>query len=41
MAGLDQGELVTIPALPEQADWERFHMAPNLSLSKAAARYKA
>ncbi|MDH4555890.1 SDR family oxidoreductase [Pseudomonas sp. BN417] len=46
LAGLDQGELVTIPSLPEQADWERFtaarfQMAPNLSLSKAAARYKA
>ncbi|MFC5698577.1 SDR family NAD(P)-dependent oxidoreductase [Pseudomonas sp. GCM10022186] len=46
LAGLDQGELVTIPALPDKADWERFtaarfHMAPNLSLSRAAARYKA
>ncbi len=46
LAGLDQGELVTIPALPDKADWERFtaarfHMAPNLSLSKAADRYKA
>ncbi|MFZ6046737.1 SDR family NAD(P)-dependent oxidoreductase [Pseudomonas sp. CR3202] len=46
LAGLDQGELVTIPSLPEQADWERFtaarfHMAPNLSRSEAAARYKA
>jgi short-subunit dehydrogenase len=46
LAGLDQGELVTIPSLPEQADWERFtaarfQMAPNLSRSNAAARYKA
>ncbi|MDT4872576.1 hypothetical protein FQZ97_1077680 [compost metagenome] len=46
LAGLDQGELVTIPSLPEQADWERFtaarfQMAPNLSRSNAAERYKA
>ncbi|BAN49608.1 SDR family oxidoreductase [Metapseudomonas resinovorans] len=46
LAGLDQGELVTIPSLPEKADWDnftaaRFHMAPNLSRSSAAARYKA
>lgn len=46
LAGLDQGELVTIPALPNKEDWDRFtaarfHMAPNLSLSKAADRYKA
>ncbi|MNF56994.1 putative oxidoreductase [compost metagenome] len=46
LAGLDQGELVTIPSLPEQADWERFtaarfQMAPNLSRSTAAERYKA
>lgn len=46
LAGFDQGELVTIPALPDVTDWERFtaarfHMAPNLSRSSAAARYKA
>lgn len=45
LAGLDQGELVTIPSLPDKADFDRFtaarfHMAPNLSLSKAADRYK-
>lgn len=45
LAGLDQGELVTIPSLPDAADWDAFvaarHvMAPNLSKSKAAARYK-
>ncbi|WAG77520.1 SDR family oxidoreductase [Metapseudomonas furukawaii] len=45
LAGFDQGELVTIPALPDVTDWERFtaarfHMAPNLSLSRAAERYK-
>ncbi|MGH8384624.1 MAG: SDR family NAD(P)-dependent oxidoreductase [Pseudomonas sp.] len=43
--GLDQGELVTIPSLPDAADWEAFiaarHvLAPNLSKSKAATRYK-
>ncbi len=46
LAGLDQGELVTIPSLPEKEDWDRFtaarfHMAPNLSRSSAADRYKA
>ncbi|MCW8276817.1 SDR family oxidoreductase [Pseudomonas sp. PCH199] len=45
LSGLDQGELVTIPSLPDAADWNSFvaarHvMAPNLSKSTAAARYK-
>ncbi len=45
LAGLDQGELVTIPSLPDVADWKRFDEArlalgPNLSHSKPAARYK-
>jgi len=44
LSGLDQGELVTIPSLPDAADWDAFvaarHvLAPNLSKSKAAARY--
>jgi len=44
LAGLAQGELVTIPALPERADWDAFEKArqtllPNLSLAKPAARY--
>jgi short-subunit dehydrogenase len=44
LAGLDQGELVTIPSLPEKADWEkleaaRFVLAPNISHNKPAARY--
>jgi short-subunit dehydrogenase len=44
LAGFDRGELVTIPALPEVADWERFDSArvalgPNLSRQHAAARY--
>ena len=46
LAGFDAGELVTLPALPEVADWEAFtaarlKLAPNLSRSQAAARYKA
>jgi short-subunit dehydrogenase len=46
LAGLDQGELVTIPSLPDAADWERFntarqHLGPNLSHKSSAARYKA
>ena len=45
LSGLDQGELVTIPSLPDAADWDAFVaarlvMAPNLSKSKAASRYK-
>jgi len=45
LAGFDQGELVTIPSLPDAADWDAFVAAraalgPNLSHSQAAARYK-
>ncbi|RAO77645.1 SDR family NAD(P)-dependent oxidoreductase [Dyella jiangningensis] len=44
LAGLDQGELVTIPALPNAADWSAFEgarqqLAPNLSHAQPAARY--
>ena len=44
LAALDQGELVTIPALPDIADWQNFDqarkaLAPNLSHKHAAARY--
>lgn len=44
LAGLDQHELITIPSLPDLADWERFEVArkalgPNLSRQKPAARY--
>jgi short-subunit dehydrogenase len=44
IAGLDQGELVTIPALPDIADWEAYEaarrkMMPKLSLRSAASRY--
>ncbi|MFR0687877.1 SDR family NAD(P)-dependent oxidoreductase [Enterobacterales bacterium AE_CKDN230030158-1A_HGKHYDSX7] len=45
LAGLDQGEFVTIPALPEVADLEGYEAArqrlmPNLSASVPAARYQ-
>jgi len=45
LSGLDQGELITIPSLPDAGEWASFvaarHvMAPNLSKDKAAARYK-
>ena len=45
LSGLDQGELITIPSLPNASDWDNFVkarlvMAPNLSKSTAAARYK-
>ncbi|MGD1107311.1 MAG: SDR family oxidoreductase [Terracidiphilus sp.] len=44
LAGFDQGELVTIPSLPDARDWDNFVAArlalgPNLSHSKPAARY--
>ena len=45
LAGLDMGELVTIPSLPDAADWERFEAArealgPQLSRSEPAERYR-
>jgi hypothetical protein len=45
LAGLDQGEFVTIPALPHAADREAFEAArqallPNLSRATPAARYQ-
>ena len=45
-AGFDQGELVTIPSLPNVADWEAYEaarqkMIPGLSLSAPAARYQS
>jgi hypothetical protein len=45
LAGLDQGELVTIPSLPNAADWAAFvsarsQLGPNLSHNKAAQRYQ-
>lgn len=45
IAGLDQGESVTIPALPDVQEWEaataaRLKMSPRLSLQHAAARYR-
>jgi len=45
LSGLDQGELITIPSLPNLSEWEsyvaaRHAMAPNLSKSQAASRYK-
>jgi len=44
LAGLDQHELITIPALPNLADWEKFEAArkalgPNLSRKSPADRY--
>lgn len=44
LSGLTQGELVTIPALPDAADWAAFEqarkaLAPNLSHAAPAARY--
>jgi len=45
LAGFDAGEDVTIPSLPERADWDAFNaararLAPNLSRRHAAARYR-
>jgi short-subunit dehydrogenase len=46
LAGLDAGEFVTIPSLPDAADWDAFEaarqaMMPRLSLARPAARYGA
>src|SRR5689334_2961335 len=46
LAGLDLGEPVTIPSLPDSAGWERLQAArlalgPDLSREHAAARYRA
>jgi short-subunit dehydrogenase len=45
LVGLNRRELVTIPSLPDIADWEaytaaRLHLGPNLSRNHAADRYK-
>ncbi|SNT51760.1 SDR family NAD(P)-dependent oxidoreductase [Actinacidiphila glaucinigra] len=44
LAGLDAGELVTIPSLPDHAQWEAYENArqallPGLSLTSPAGRY--
>lgn len=45
LAGFDQGELFTIPSLPELADWQAYETArqklmPNLSRQSVAQRYR-
>ncbi|HEX2554312.1 MAG TPA: SDR family oxidoreductase [Microvirga sp.] len=45
LAGLDQGELVTIPSLEHAADWSAYEAArqtliPSLSLNAPASRYR-
>jgi hypothetical protein len=45
LAALDQHELITIPSLPDAADWQkldaaRLALGPNLSRKHAADRYK-
>lgn len=45
LAGLDQGEVVTIPSLPDPEDWKgfteaRMKLGPNLSHDHAASRYQ-
>jgi short-subunit dehydrogenase len=45
LAGFDQGELITIPSLPDAGDWDRLNsarkaLAPNLSRQHPAERYK-
>lgn len=46
LAGFDQGEPVTIPSLPDPADWERYTagrlaLGPNLSRDRPAERYRS
>ncbi|HEV7614185.1 MAG TPA: SDR family oxidoreductase [Steroidobacteraceae bacterium] len=45
LAGFDQGEIVTVPSLPDAGDWQRLVKArsdlrPNLSHKHSAPRYK-
>lgn len=45
LAGLDQGEFVTVPSLPDDAQWDAFESArqalkPYLSRTKPASRYQ-
>jgi uncharacterized protein len=45
LTGFDQGELITVPSLPDAGDWQRLTKAreallPNLSRKHAAARLK-
>ncbi len=45
LTGLDLGEVITIPALPDVADWQAYEAArqkltPNLSRSAPASRYQ-
>jgi len=45
LAGFDQGERITLPALPDDGDWQRLIKArealqPNLSRKHSAPRYK-
>jgi short-subunit dehydrogenase len=44
LAGLDQGEVVTIPSLQDAGDWERYEtlrreLSTRISLDAAAPRY--
>jgi len=44
LAGLDQGEFVTLPALPDAGQWQSYEAArqalmPNLSRAEPAGRY--
>jgi hypothetical protein len=46
LAGFDLGESITIPSLPDMADWNAFEAArralvPKISLTKPASRYRA
>ena len=46
LVGLDNGETVTIPSLPDAKAWEGFNatrlkLGPYLSLQHAASRYQA
>ena len=45
LAGLDLGETITLPSLPESADWDAYEarrvaLHPNLSHAKPASRYR-
>jgi hypothetical protein len=46
LSGLDQGEVVTLPSLPDKAEWDTYEaarqrMIPNLLRPEPAKRYRS
>ena len=41
LAGLDQGEIITIPALADDAEWNRFEAARRAMISRLSSAVPA